>query len=472
MTNSEHPFDQTRERVVQIKEVADRIESSLSQLNQRGVDQGIASEGDIQQLGGESWGAFLARLVAALEVIGRLRVRSMRHKDLFYALYDQPLKQIESQLTGVVNAIQSIVHQPPVEARNRANQILLQEQTRLNQINLQLSRLETRLPHATYYLSKKEPVADMEEHLNEVLSVAEEAARKIRSLESMSVKKVHQLEELLPRAEELEKEIRALSAILARDLTNDVEAQTLDLIAALKLLGEKLTTVRSVLEERLGESEELSSELNKLVLNINDMEGRAEELLKRSEEVLGHAEGVGLAKWFKQAFEEYERKLAQLRERFERAFMWAVGLITAYILAMPFAASWLERKAVSYGLDGNIFVSLFGKFVVITPITIGLFYFWRIYNEYATTERLGHRYRHWQALGASLGGFRMLAGSGELGDEMTTALFRAVIEDPLQRSQTAEETGLLRRFLGIRYKKKGAGQTEEELAAGIMRDGE
>jgi|GEM_PF-4669622 len=414
-------------------EMLDGIESALSKLNEQGVNQGVASKGPIQQLGNEPWETFLARFRVVLETIERLRPRSKRDRDLFQALYGPLLTQIETPLTQVQNAIQSIVVHDLRQAQNQANQVLSQVQAPLSQINAHLSRLESRLPRALYYLSRKESVADLEERLSDVVSGAEKAVRKIRGLEEKATKDAQRLEQLLPDAEELSERIRSLTEILARDLADDVEVQTLDLVRALELLGERLTAARKTLEERASKSEKLHGELERLVEEAKKMETRASDLLNRSEEVLGHAEGVGLAKWFKQAFEEYERKLEGLRVRFGRAF-WATAILTtAYILAVPFLASWLEQKAALLGLDGNVFVSLFGKLVVITPITVGLFYFWRIYNEYATAERLGHRYRHWQALGASLGGFRMLTEGSDLSNEMTAALFRAVIADPLKK---------------------------------------
>lgn len=472
MVSEKHPFETTRERAGELTRRIDEINAVMREIRELGVQQGLLSNGPIAQLGNWSLGSFLLRLKSGLDLLHQARTRSKSRKDLFQALFGSPTTQLDNALQQLLSQLEQLkqqARQNPSQAQRTAQQLTQNANHPLQQLNQAAIRIDPGLPYVVHALSKPDPFIEAAELLNEQEKTATSRVRKLAELEQAAKEKVGLLEELLPDAEALAKEIRRLTLELGKDLAPDTDLENMALLDTLNLLGDHLTALRKVLEKRVDLAESAQEELERLRREAAELEEKAKELLDRSEEVLGHAEGVGLAKWFKQAYDEYEGKLASLRARFSWTLVGVIiGTIT-YVLGLPLMASWLESTLQHWGWDGNIFASLIGKLVLVTPITVAFLYFWRIYHEYATAERLAHRYRHWQALGASLGGFRKLTErSGELSDELAAATFLAVVDNPLKGHPAHnEETGLLQRLLGIRIRRKAAAG-EDQIEAGVL----
>lgn len=466
-----HPFDVTREKAGELITLIDEAFAIIQAGREKGLQHGPFSGATPPQLNSRTFDEWLIKLKADLLAVHGTRVRSRKQKELFQALFRFPVRNIGDNLQPLLaklRGIRGLADRNLTQAAQVANNFYGEVQNQINQINAASTQVELGLPHVIGVQAKPEPFLEAADRLQEIEAEVEAIAKKLEELEQAAEERVELINEHLPRAEELAKEIQELTALLARDLAADVDAETMPLQEAIKLLGERLTALRKLLEERSENAGRLEAELQSLQKQAQELKEKADKLLARSEEVLGHAEGTGLAKWFKQAQEEYTRKLFWLRLQFHAvALVVGVGTIL-YVIALPFLLTWLEAAVREKGWDGNLLVTFFTRLTLAAPVTIAFFYLWRIYNEYATTERLAHRYRHWQALGASLGGFRMLSGEGDLSDELTAATFLSVVEDPLKGRPTgSEELGFVQRLLGLRLKRKTR-EGEEELEAGVI----
>lgn len=466
-----HPFDVTREKAEGLIALVDEAFDILHEVRKKGFQHGPFSSAPIAQLNNRSFEEWLTRLKADLEMVHGARTRSKKHKDLFQALFRFPVDHIDNNFQSIIAKLRELstwVNQNHPQAAQKANNFYGQMQHQINQINAGMVQIEAGLPHVLKLQAKPDPYLEAVERLQAIETSAEGLVKQLETLEQEAQEKVELIDKQLPRAEELGEEIQKLTALLAQNLATDEEVKNMPLHEAIKLLGQRLTTLRQLLEERSENAEQLEKELGELLQQAEGLEAKAKKLLEESERVLGQAEGTALAKWFKQAHDEYQRKLDTLRSSFlNSALGVGIGMIL-YVILLPFLLAGAEELIMWMGWDGNLVADLFSRLMLATPISVGLFYFWRIYNEYATTERLAHRYRHWQALGASLGGFRMLTGEGDLSDELTAATFLSVIDDPLGgRPQSSEELGFLQRLFGFRYKRK-RDDGEEEIEAGVI----